>query len=161
MSDSESTGRRALRLETIAQLLQEIDRIVEADKAGKIQTLGTWTPGQILGHVSAWIEYGYKGYPMKPVPWFIRLILRRQLKKYLKQGMPAGVRIPRVAEGTYGIEPLPTEQAAKRLRLAIGKLQQREPAMFDSPAFGPLSDDDRIQLNLRHAELHLSFVRLE
>ena len=159
MSEPLTTERRKLHFETIDGLLEEIDRVVEADKAGRIRTLGAWTPGQILGHVAAWIEYGYEGYPMKRVPWLIRLMLRRQLKKYMKQGMPSGVRIPRVAEGTYGIEDMPTDRAAERLRLALGWLQRHEPAKFDSPAFGPLSDDDRIRLNLMHAELHLSFLQ--
>jgi hypothetical protein len=159
VSESLSTERRPLHFETIEELLEDIDRVVEADKAGKIRTLGAWTPGQILGHVAAWIEYGYAGYPMKRVPWLVRFFLRRQLKKYMREGMPTGVRIPRVREGTYGMEDMPTEQAAERLRLALGRLQRREPAKFDSPAFGPLSDDDRIRLNLMHAELHLSFLR--
>jgi hypothetical protein len=159
MTDSISSHRRQLQFATIDDLLAEIDRVVEADKAGRIQTLGTWTPGQILGHLAAWIEYGYAGYPMKPVPWLVRLLLRRQLRKYMKQGMPSGVRIPKVRAGTYGIEDMATEEAAERLRLALGRLQRREPAEYDSPAFGSLSDDDRILLNLKHAELHLSFLQ--
>lgn len=159
MSEPLTAERRKLHFETIEELLEEIDRVVEADKAGRIRTLGAWTPGQILGHVAAWIEYGYEGYPMKRVPWLIRLVLRRQLKKYIRQGMPSGVRIPRVAEGTYGIEDMPSEQAAERLRLALGRLQRHEPAKFDSPAFGPMSDEERIRLNLMHAELHLSFLQ--
>jgi hypothetical protein len=159
VAESESTGRRTLHFTTIGELLDEIDRVVEADTAGRVRTLGTWTPGQILGHVAAWIEYGYDGYPMKRVPWLIRLLLRRQLKKYMKQGMPSGVRIPRVSEGTYGTEDMPTEQAAERLRLALGRLQRQEPAKFDSPAFGKLSEEDRVRLNIMHAELHLSFLQ--
>ena len=84
MSDSISPDRRQLQFAMIDDLLAEIDRLVEADKAGRIQTLGTWTPGQILGHLAAWIEYGYAGYPMKPVPWLIRLLLRRQLWKVVE-----------------------------------------------------------------------------
>lgn len=159
MSKSETTDRRTLHFATIDELLAEIDRVVEADKSGTLRTVGAWTPGQILGHVAAWIEYGYQGYPMKPVPWFVRFILRRQLKKYMKRGMPTGVRIPRVPDGTYGIDEMPTEQAAEQLRIALGKLQRREPAKFDSPAFGAMSEEDRVRLNLMHAALHLSFLQ--
>ncbi len=159
MSRSESTGRRTLHFGSIDDLLAEIDRVVEADKAGQIQTQGAWTPGQVLAHVAAWIEYGYDGYPMKPPPWLVRFMLRWQLKKFFRRGMPRGVRIPSVKDGTYGTELLPTDQAAERLRLALGRLQQREPAKYDSPAFGSLNDDDRIRLNLCHAELHLSFLQ--
>ena len=151
-------NRRQLRFDMIDGLLREIDQIVAAEKEGRLKAIGHWTAGQVLGHVAAWIEYGYAGYPMKPPPWFIRVILRFQVKKYLRKGMPSGVRIPYVAEGTYGIEKMSVEEGAKRLRQALARLQQGEPAKYDSPAFGPMSHEDRIQLNLRHAELHLSFL---
>jgi hypothetical protein len=121
--------------------------------------VGTWTPGQILGHLAAWIEYGYEGYPMNPPPWFIRLFLRWQVKKYLQRGMPSGVRIPKVEAGTYGTEAMPTQEGAERLRSALVLLQRGEPTKYHSPAFGPMSHEDRIELNLRHAELHLSFLQ--
>jgi hypothetical protein len=159
MSAAAPAGRRQLRFAVIEDLLLDIERMLVADKQGHIRALGTWAPGQILGHVAAWIEYGYDGYPMKPPPWPIRWLLRWQLKKYLRQGMPSGVRIPKVEQGTYGIEVLPTDVAAERLRRALRRLQAGEPAKYDSPAFGSMSHDDRIQLNLRHAELHLSFLQ--
>lgn len=159
MNEPHPVERRALHFETIDELLEEIDRVVEADRAGQIEALGTWTPGQILGHLAAWIEYAYEGYPMKPVPWLFRVLLRWQLKKYFRRGMPTGVRIPGVEAGTYGTENLPTDQAAERLRSALGRLQRREPADYVNPAFGVMSDDERIRLNLMHAELHLAFLR--
>ena len=159
MSAPESAGRRQLRFATIDDLLGEIDRVMAAHRAGQLRSGGNWTPGQILGHVAAWVEYGYEGYPMKPPPWFIRVILRWKVKKYLHHGgMPSGVRIPGVKEGTYGTDALSPEEGADRLRRALKRLQSGEPAKYDSPAFGPMSHDDRIQLNLRHAELHLSFA---
>ena len=160
MSTSASAGRRELKFATIDDLLNEIDRLVAADRAGQLRTLGSWTAGQILGHVAAWIDYGYEGYPMKPPPWFIRVILRWRVRKYLHHGgMPSGVRIPGVKEGTYGTDALSLEEGADRLRRALRRLQAGEHAPYDSPAFGPMSHDDRIQLNLRHAELHLSFLQ--
>jgi hypothetical protein len=151
--------RRKLRFETIGELRAEVDRVVGAERAGTLSLVGNWTVGQIFGHLAAWINYSYDGYPLKPPPWFIRIILRWQVKKYLKHGMPAGVRIPRVENGTLATEPLDTDEGAKRLRAALVRLASDEPARYDSPAFGPMSHADRIQLNLRHAELHLSFLR--
>jgi len=48
-------GRRPLRFETIDQMMAEVDRLVEAERAGRIKRLGNWT--QILGHLSAWAFY--------------------------------------------------------------------------------------------------------
>lgn len=149
---------RRLRFQSIDEALAEIERIAHADQAGTLVAHGKWTPGEILSHVAAWIEYGYVGYPMKRPPWFIRWLLRLQLKKYLRGGMSRGVRIPGAKEGTYGMEKMATQAAAERLQRAFQRLQAGEPARFDSPAFGQMSHEDRIQLNLRHAELHLGWL---
>jgi hypothetical protein len=151
--------RRTLRFHSIDDAMRDIDAIVAAEQAGTLRPLGNWTPGQILGHVAAWINYSYDGYPVARPPWFIRFILRMMVKKYLRDGMPAGVRIPKTEHGTFGIEPFSTTEGAARLRRALQRLQSDEPAPHDSPAFGPISREHRIQLNLRHAELHLSFLK--
>ncbi len=39
------------------------------------------------------------------------------------------------------------------------RLKNGEPCTHDSPAFGALSHEDRIRLNLRHAELHLGYTQ--
>lgn len=151
-------AHRTLQFATIDEVLAEIDRIVAADKERKLVANGNWSPGEIMSHVAAWIEYGYQGYPMKRPPWIIRTLMRFMLKRVLRKGMPRGARIPGVKEGTYGIDDMKTQAAAERLRQAFLRLQSGEPAMYDSPAFGPMSHDDRIQLNLRHAELHLGYL---
>jgi hypothetical protein len=150
--------RRRLRFGSIDEALADIDRIVDADAAGTLRRTGNWTAGQVFTHVAAWINYGYDGYPLGAPPWFIRIILRWQLKKYMRDGLPAGVRIPRIDGGTLGAEPLTTSDGADQLRKALRRLASDEPVRYDSPAFGPMSHEDRIQLNLRHADLHLSFL---
>lgn len=150
--------RRALRFNSIEKLRADIDRILAADKAGKLRCTGNWTAGQAMGHIAAWINYSYDGYPMGPPPWIVRLILGFLKKKYLRQGMPAGVEIPKVKGGTFATEPLSTGEGAARLRKALARLASNEPAKFPSPAWGEMPAEERIALNLRHAELHLSFI---
>lgn len=156
--DTRQARRRQLRCESIPEVLEEVARIQAAAERGELHTSGNWTAGQIMTHVAAWIEYGYEGYPISPPPWFVRWILRWQLKKYLRDGMPAGARIPGIEGGTLGMEELPATEAADRLAAAFQRLETDEPAPYDSPAFGAMTHEDRIQLNLRHAELHLGFL---
>ncbi len=151
-------NRRKVHYSSLEDILSDIDRIEEAHRQGTLQTMGNWSAGQILSHVAAWIEYGYVGYPVKSPPWFIRWILKGMLKKYLKNGMPSGVKIPGIQAGTTGMDEAPLEAASERLRQALRRLQAGEECPYDSPAFGKMSHDDRIRLNLRHAELHLSFL---
>lgn len=154
-----ANDRRPLHLPYLAALSDELDRIEAGQHAGQLQTVGNWTPGQILGHLAAWIHYGWEGYPVKAPPWLVRVILRWQLKKILSKGMSSGVRIPGVQGGTTGIEPVPFEQGMAEMRRGIERLEAAEPPAHHSPAFGEMSDEDRVLLNLRHAELHLSFLR--
>ena len=149
---------RKLRFDSIEDCVSEVDRIAAAGEQGSLRTLGNWTPGQILSHVASWIEYAYDGFPVSSPPFFVRWILRWQLRSMLRNGMPRGVRIPGVKGGTTGMDDVPTAEAARRLVLALERLKTKVPAKFESPAFGPMSVDDRIQLNLRHAELHLGFL---
>lgn len=152
------TDRRKLRFNTIDEALADVDRIVAADKAGTLRCTGNWTAGQAMGHVAAWANYAYDGFPMGRPPWFIRVILGFLKKKYLRDGMPAGVKIPKVENGTFATEVLSTDEGAARLRKALARLKSSEPATFDSPAWGKMPPEERIALNLRHAELHLSFL---
>lgn len=149
--------RRSLRFDSIPELLADVDRIVAADKAGKLRCTGNWTAGQALGHVATWINYGWEGYPMK-VPWFVKVFIRMKKGKYLRDGMDAGIRIPGTEGGTFGTEKLSTDEGAARLRKALDRLARGEPVKYESPAWGPMSNKERITLNLRHAELHLSFL---
>ncbi|MEY4567466.1 MAG: hypothetical protein RLY14_2436, partial [Planctomycetota bacterium] len=59
----------------------------------------------------------------------------------------------------YGTEEQSISVGAKRLREALSRLKRGERCPYESPSFGPMSHEDRIALNLRHAELHLGFIR--
>jgi hypothetical protein len=161
MSSATKAGQvpyRKLRFKSIADVNRELDQIAVLDKAGRLRTSGNWTAGQIMAHLAAWIEYGYDGYPLKSPPWFIRWFLRLRLPKMLESGMPRGVKIPGIPGGTIGADDIPTDQGIARLRKAFQRLEGGERAKYDSPAFGKMSHEDRIRLNLRHAELHLGYL---
>lgn len=156
--DTKYVQRRAVQLSDLDAYAAEVDRIAAAEKAGRVRTSGNWTAGQILAHLAAWIEYNYTGFPLSPPPWAIRLILKTFMKKkYLRSGLPQGVKIPGQANGTTGQDMMTTSDAVERLKRAINRIRV-EPPMHPSPAFGELTHDECIRLNLRHAELHLGFI---
>jgi hypothetical protein len=155
--DTRVTHHRKLCFNSVDDCIAEVHRILEADKAGKLSVTGNWNAGQILTHLASWIGYAYDGFPLGRPPFFVRWVLRLGLQKMLRDGMSRGVRIPGVKEGTYGMVDMGIAEAAERLLAALNRLQSNEVAKFDSPAFGRLSHEDRIRLNLRHAELHLGF----
>ncbi|MFN0132169.1 MAG: DUF1569 domain-containing protein [Phycisphaerales bacterium] len=154
--DTSIPKRRPLRFETIAQALAEAERIAAAERAGSLNRLGNWSVGQTFGHLATWATLAFDGTPLKP-PWFIRLILKLQKNKYLNKGLPAGVKIPKVPGGTLGTEPLSTDDGLARLKAAFSRIDREAPTK-PNVIFGPLCHDEWKRLQLRHAELHLSFL---
>jgi len=85
-----------------------------------------------------------------------RLIRARLLTK----GLPAGRRLPNVPGGAFGTDPISSDEALASLTQAYARLASTPP-IRPHPLLGPLTHDEAIQLHLRHAELHLSFLRPE
>ena len=148
--------RRKLRFESIDEVLAEVDRLAEAERAGRLRRLGNWTLGQVLGHLAAWAEYSYTGTPLK-VPFFIKWILRLRKRKFLYGTMRAGVKIPGVNGGTLATQPMSLDEALGRMRRVMERLKSEAPTAPNS-IFGPLTHEEWIAINLRHAELHLGFL---
>lgn len=156
--DTAKAQRRLLRFESIDEVRREIDRIAAAEHAGTLRITGNWSPGQAFGHLAAWINYGWDGYPPQLQPiWLIRFIMRRMVKRMAHGGYPAGMRLPRTANGTFATERLSTDEGSRQLCEALSRLERHEPAKYHSPAFGEVDDETRIALQLRHAELHLGY----
>jgi hypothetical protein len=149
------TSRRILRFESIDEMVAEVDRLVQAEKAGRLKRVGNWTLGQALGHLAVWAEYSYTGSPLKP-PFLIKLFLRLRKQKFLHGPMRAGIKIPGVEGGTLATEPMPLEEAVGRLNRVMQRLKIDAPTV-PNVIFGPLTHDEWIAINLRHAELHLGF----
>ncbi len=160
--NTKNVPRRTLRFNSLEDLDAELARIERADRDGGLSHTGNWTPGQILGHIAAWLEFGWNGYPpeLRP-PRLVRWVLMLRKARYLRDGLPVGVRIPGLKDGTLGIEPMTTADGLARLRRTLEPLRRGEDQPFDSPGFGKLSNAEAIQGNLRHAELHLGFLRYE
>lgn len=157
--DTRKSERRKLRFESIDNVLAEMDRIIAAEKAGTLRITGNWSAGKTFNHLAAWINYPYEGFPPGSTPpAFLRLFIKLMRSNMIHKAMRPGIRIPRAEHGTFGVEDVATEEGARRLRESLERLKRREPAKHHSPALGPMSDDDRVSLNLRHAELHLGFL---
>jgi Protein of unknown function (DUF1569) len=148
-------GRRILRFESIDQVMADVERLAEAQRAGRLRQLGNWTLGQTLRHLACWAEYSYTGTPLK-VPLLLRWILRFRKRKFLYEPMRAGARIPGVPGGTLATEPTPLEDGLGRLRRVMERLKAEAPTKPHA-ILGPLSHDEWIAMHLRHAELHLGF----
>jgi hypothetical protein len=149
------TNRRQIRYETYDNLLSD----AEALAAGEIETIGNWSYGQILEHISATMCAKIDGFSFRgPLP--LRIIMKLfMMSKFLNKGLPAGFSIPKKAEHLFKPDDGATTDAGMEfLRSAIERTNS-EPATAEHPFLGPLTPEEWQKFDLRHAELHMSFVR--
>lgn len=149
--------RRKVRFENVVDAVGNAEALAEAERRGALRAVGNWTLGQAIGHVAAWANYAFDGYPAMPrPPWFVRVLVPVFKNYFLNKGLPAGAKLGKVPGGTFGIEPMDTDRAIGELRAAFERLDRQAPP-GSHPLLGAMTHDDWIKLNLRHAELHFSF----
>lgn len=152
--DTRQSTRRQVQYASFDEVLADAERVVRARAA----TTGKWSLDQILGHLAIAMEKSIDGFPGE-LPWFVRLPARCFLKPWiLKRGMKAGFKLPAEAEN-WAIPPVgDANLALEQLRRAIGRLRG-EKTRSPHPMFGSMTAAEWDRLHLRHAELHMSFVR--
>ena len=151
--------RRVLRFNSLDEVLADVENLAAAERQGRLRYAGNWKLGQILGHLATWVGFAYDGVPVKP-PLVVRWIMKPMKRRFLYKAMPAGVHIPKATGGTFGTEPLSLDEGLERLRSAYARLKSSPPDR-PHPIFGTMTPDEWINGQLRHAELHLSFVRAD
>ena len=157
MQEPPPAQRRKLRFESIDDALAEAERLAAAEREGRLARAGKWSLGRTLGHLATWANFALDGYPPEVTAQLpVRLIARAMRGRILNQGMMAGVKIGRLPEGTVGVDEMPAEAGLERFRAAMRRLEASPPTA-DNPVFGKLTHAQWVQLNLRHAELHLGF----
>jgi|CXWL01.1.fsa_nt_gi hypothetical protein len=146
---SKVQGRRQVQYASYTDLLADAEQLAKT----KVRTLGNWSFGQILKHVAQSTDSSIDGSGFvlpAPVRWIFTLLMKR---KFLTQPIPAGFKAPK----QYQPEEISVEEALALLRKAITR-QETEHQRAMHPAFGMISKDEWTLFNLRHAEMHMSFV---
>lgn len=146
------TGRRTLRYNTFDELLADAERLAASDT----RTLGNWSLGQILQHLAKSLDMMIDGPPFllpAPLRLFMRVFMK---KKMLSATLSPGFKLPKRA-GRYLPGSTTTEEGLRLLRAAVQRVKgtaQRGP----HPAFGKMGPGEWDEFQLRHCEMHMSFV---
>ena len=124
---------------------------------------GQWNLSQVCGHLRNWMSYPMDGFPaapflMRPMLWMMKVTKgRSMLKKILADGFqPGGPTNPASIPG-----PSDADEAEASVELAktIDRFQAHNGAFNPSPFFGDMDRQRLTQLQLRHCEHHLSFLK--
>ncbi len=154
MVDTKTAPRRDLTFATLDEVVADAERLV----ATEATTTGNWSLGKILEHLATVIEKPIDGFENTP-PWPMRLVGRWFLKNlFLRKGMHPGFQL----KGEIAKELVPDEtdpqQALEHLRRAAQRLKNHT-ADVSHPFFGPMTHEEILGINCRHAEMHLGFVK--
>ncbi len=145
-------GRRTLRFNTLDEMLAEADALA----AGPTQVLGNWSPGQIFEHLARGYTLPLDGVVL-PVPFYVRWGARLMLGHFLRNGLPAGLKLTGKSAEALVPDATATEAGLADLRNAIARWKAKTTIPRHS-VFGAVSDEQWTQIQLRHAELHMSFL---
>lgn len=144
-------GRRNVRYASYEDFIADAERLA----SGEVRALGNWSFGQILKHVAQSFDSSIDGVGFSlpaPARWLMTLFLK---KRYLYQAIPPGFK----SSEQFIPGETSDEQGLAALREAIDR-QSREDRRAPHPGFGKISRDEWTAFNLRHAEMHMSFVEI-
>ena len=136
--------------------LEELRLDAEAIAAGPFATIGQWSYGQILDHLAKAVHCSIDGFPFR-APLWMRLGAPFLKNSVLTKKMQPGWKLPKSADPYLPDAEATVEDALARLVKGIDRLDTENPEAAH-PVFGKLAREEWIQLHLRHAELHMSFV---
>jgi Protein of unknown function (DUF1569) len=156
--------RRVVRLRTVDDLADEADRIVAAAAAGKVQSLGNWSPAQVLWHIGKLIELSFDGFPFRyqrGPRWVLPALRFLSWRWLIALAFRPGFRNPPEAAVLEPDSSLPLDVAAAYLCHQIARIRGGEQMTQECSVDGPYSHEQWVYIHLRHAELHLSFLTVE
>ena len=144
-------GRRKLNFNSLDDILEDIDSLYQS----KVHSLGNWTPGQNLDHLTILMRGCLDGIDVK-VPLLTRKAVWLMKRRILTKQMSPGLQLP---EAASVLLPSQTtwDNGVQDIRVALNRMKT-ESQRHAHPVLGTLSREQWDQLHCRHCELHLSFL---
>ncbi len=145
-------GRRRVHYDTYDDALADAEQLA----SGEVRTLGNWSYGQILRHLAMAVDTMIDGAPFripKPVQFMMRLLMK---KRMLRETLSPGFRLPKRASALVPPDTS-VEEGLQMLRTAIERLST-ESKRAPHAGFGVMTPEEWDQFQLRHFEMHMSFV---
>ena len=162
-----TTPRRKLRFNTIADVRADLDILESAHNRGSLIHLGNWPPGALFEHLALGIEGSFIGFGDFRVRWLLRIFAPWVKDRVLSTSLSPGNRLPEKSERMAWNENVTFESGINRYREQLARLESGKPGralpnpalIQRHPAFGTLTPPEWVLFHLRHAELHLSFLK--
>lgn len=160
MIDTRTAPRRELHFHCTGCLREELAAIEVAARESRLSHTGNWTPGEILDHVAKAWEFSIDGFPREVrLPWYFKL-MARAMKGRMTSGktLPAGFQLGSDADFFLPAPGTSVDAGLARLRRVLDRLDAGAKCTVPSAAFGAMTHDEWMRLQLGHAQLHLGFI---
>jgi len=151
-------ARRSLRFESLDDVLRDAEGLLAT---GYTKT-GSWSLGQVCGHLAAWFRYQMDGYPptpllLRPMFWVARNIVAKWM---MKKMFAHGQMKPGMATIPQSVMPADADDAAgvAELRDAVARWKAYTGPLQPSPLFGHCTREQWFKGHLIHCAHHLSFL---
>ena len=156
--------RRQLRLNTLDDFSEEVDRMIAAARSGRVRRLGNWSPAQVLWHIGRLIELSFDGFPFRyrrGPEWITRLLRILGWRWLIALAFCPGFQNPPEARTLEPDPSLTLLDAGTYLKQQLARIQNGEQMTQECSVDGPYTHEQWVYIHLRHAELHLSFLAME
>ncbi len=152
MKNTKNCPRREVHYDSLEQMLGDADRLAAAGA----RTTGNWSMAQIFEHLATVLDKFVDGYGFTaPLP--MRLVAKLFKQRALHHSLPAGYKLPSRAAVLLPAEEVDVASALNHLHSAVGRFRAAA-KLHPNPFLGQLTREEATLLNLRHCELHMSFI---
>jgi Protein of unknown function (DUF1569) len=149
------SDRRTLHFDSLEQAIAEAESLTRAT----VTTTGKYSLGQILEHLARTIEIALGQRSAPTIPFPIRMAARMMRPRLLNKPMRSGFKLPSKSQSVFWPDhDVEAEAGLQHYRDAIALFHRTDPHPTH-PLLGDITRAEHTQLQCRHAELHLSFVR--
>ena len=128
-------GRRTLRFHSLDEMLVDIEQLT----SGPIQALGNGSPGQIFEHLARAYTLPLSGVVL-PIPFDLRWGAKLMLGKFLRDGLPAGLKLSGKSAEAHVPDAASTEVGLTPLRDAVARWKVKTAVPYHS-VFGSVTDE--------------------
>ncbi len=150
---AEQTQRRSIAFSTLEEVRADIEELA----GGSYVTVGKWSFAQILDHLASSLNASIDGFPFKAsffVRWFVAPMIKNSI---LTKQMKPGFNLPKKFSSYLPSDECTMDEALPKVLAAIKRFETELP-LADHPFFGKMASEEWMNLHIRHAELHMSFV---
>ena len=154
MSVSEM-NRRELKFGDMDEIVAEVEQLA----AGEVTTSGQHTFTEIVEHLALTHDMTTGKLQGPKPPWFIKLLMPFMKGSILNdKPLKPGFKLPPKAEAFFWPKKEQSlDDAIQHLKESVENYKKNGP-LEKHPMFGKITKEQNLQMNLRHAALHLGFV---